>query len=160
MGRLIFLILIITPIVEIAVFIQVGGLIGLWPTLAAIVLTALIGTALLRQQGLATLARAQREMAAQRLPVRELFDGICLLLAGALLLTPGFVTDAVGFALLIPPVRDAIGKNLWTYLSAHGGIRFGGAAGPQPPGDGPTVVDGDFHEVDPDDDDPNRPRLR
>ena len=102
MGRLIFLILIITPIVEIAVFIQVGGLIGLWPTLAAIVLTALIGTALLRQQGLATLARAQREMAAQRLPVRELFDGICLLLAGALLLTPGFVTDAIGGALLMP----------------------------------------------------------
>ena len=159
MGRLIFIILVITPIIEIAVFIQVGGLIGLWPTLAAIVLTALIGTALLRQQGLATLARAQQEMAAQRVPVRELFHGICLLLAGALLLTPGFVTDAAGFALLIPPVREAIGHRLWTYASARGGFAFHGS-GTSGADSNSTVVDADYHEVDPEDDDPNRPRLR
>lgn len=158
MGRLILIILIITPIVEIAVFIQIGGLIGLWPTLATVVLTALIGTTLLRRQGLATLSRAQTEMAAQRVPVRELFHGICLLLAGVLLLTPGFVTDAAGFALFVRPVRDAIGQWLWTYASTHGGLdlnRFGGSA--RPPDD--NIVDADYHEVDPDDDPSDRPRL-
>ncbi len=159
MGRLILIILIVTPIIEIAVFIEVGGLIGLWPTLATIVLTALIGTALLRQQGLATLARAQQEMAAQRVPVRELFHGICLLLAGALLLTPGFVTDAVGFALLVPPLREAIGRWLWSYVSAHGGFSFNISGGSQQRSD-ETIVDADYYEVDPDNEDPNRPRLR
>ncbi len=153
MTRLILLFLILTPLIEIAVFIQVGGLIGLWPTIATVILTALIGTALLRRQGLATLARAQREMEAKRLPVRELFTGVCLLLAGALLLTPGFVTDAVGFALLLPPVREVIGTWLWRYFSTHSGFRV---STPSVPGD--TVLEGDFHEVDPEDDD-NR-RLR
>ncbi len=159
MGRLIFFILIITPIVEIAVFVEVGGLIGLWPTLATVVLTAFIGTALLRQQGLATLSRAQQEMAAQRVPVRELFHGICLLLAGALLLTPGFVTDAVGFALFVPPVRETIGQWLWAYASAHGGFQFN-VSGGAPPAPEDDIVDADYHEVDPDDDEPGRPRLR
>ncbi len=159
MGRLIFIILVVTPIIEIAVFIQIGGLIGLWPTLATVVLTALIGTTLLRRQGLATLSRAQTEMAAQRVPVRELFHGICLLLAGALLLTPGFVTDAAGFALFIRPVREAIGQWLWTYASARGGFDFNLSGGsPTPPDD--NIVDADYHEVDPDDDPPDRPRLR
>ena len=159
MGRLIFFILVITPIVEIAVFIQIGGLIGLWPTLATVVLTALIGTTMLRRQGLATLSRAQKEMAAQRVPVRELFHGICLLLAGALLLTPGFVTDAAGFALFIRPVREAIGRWLWNYASAHGGLDFRMPGGSSPPPGG-NIVDADYYEVDPDDDPPDRPRLR
>ncbi|MFQ5974043.1 MAG: FxsA family protein, partial [Alphaproteobacteria bacterium] len=92
-GRLLLLVLVGVPLIEIAVFIQVGGIIGLWPTIAVVVLTAVIGAALLREQGSATLTRAQREMAERRIPVRELFDAVCLLLAGALLLTPGFVTD-------------------------------------------------------------------
>ncbi|MCZ6846407.1 MAG: FxsA family protein, partial [Alphaproteobacteria bacterium] len=77
------------PLVEIALFIKVGGLIGLWPTIAIVIATAVAGTALIRRQGLNTLQRAQQEMDAQRLPVRELFDGICLIFAGAMLLTPG-----------------------------------------------------------------------
>ncbi len=157
MGRFILILLIVTPIIEIAVFIQVGGLIGLWPTLLTIVLTALIGAALLRQQGLATLARAQQEMAAQRVPVRELFHGICLLFGGALLLTPGFVTDAVGFLLLVPGVRETLGRRLWDYVSTHGGVHFGAAGGARTRPDG-NIVEGDFYEVDPDD--PDRPRLR
>jgi UPF0716 protein FxsA len=96
------------PVVEIALFIQVGGWIGLWPTLALIVFTAVLGTYLLRQQGLATLARARASMSRHEFPVNEVFDGACLLFAGALLLTPGFLTDAVGALLLLPPFRNAI----------------------------------------------------
>jgi UPF0716 protein FxsA len=81
------------PLIEIALFIQVGDFIGLWPTIAIVIATAMAGTALIRQQGLNTLKRAQQEMAAQRLPMRELFNGVCLLFAGAMLLTPGFLTD-------------------------------------------------------------------
>ena len=120
MAAILFLAFVFVPIIEIGVFIQVGGWIGLWPTLAVIVLTAVIGTALLRQQGLATLTRAQQEMATGHMPVRELFDGVCLLAAGALLLTPGFVTDAVGFALFTPIVRTTFGRWLWHMAATRG----------------------------------------
>ena len=94
---------ILVPLIEIAVFIKVGGWIGLWPTLALIVLTAVLGTWQLRAQGIATLARARSQMERGVMPARELFDGLCLLVAGALLLTPGFVTDAMGGLLFVPP---------------------------------------------------------
>jgi UPF0716 protein FxsA len=110
------------PLIEIALFIEVGGLIGLWPTVATVMLTAVIGTVLLRQQGMATLQRAQAEMAAQRMPVRELFDGACLLAAGILLLTPGFLTDAIGFALLIPALRGIVGRLLWQAVQRSGTV--------------------------------------
>jgi UPF0716 family protein affecting phage T7 exclusion len=93
------------PIVEIAVFIEVGGRIGVWSTVGVVILTAVMGTALLRQQGLSVLFRIQENLEANRMPVQELFDGVCLVLAGALLLTPGFVTDAIGFLLFVPPFR-------------------------------------------------------
>ncbi len=96
---------IVVPIVEIAVFIQVGEQIGVWSTIGVVVLTAIIGTAMLRQQGLSVLFRIQENLQANRIPVQELFDGVCLVIAGALLLTPGFVTDTVGFLLFVPPYR-------------------------------------------------------
>ncbi len=108
MTLLIFLTLLGVPLIEIGVFIEVGGYIGLWMTLVLIVATALAGTALLRHQGMATLARARAGLARGRVPVREVADGFCLLVAGALLLTPGFVTDAAGVLLLIPPARRLI----------------------------------------------------
>ena len=94
MGLIILALFIGVPLLEIAVFIKIGGLIGLGWTLVSVVATAVAGTALLRYQGLSTLARAQREMASGRPPVLELLEGVCLLLAACLLLTPGFVTDA------------------------------------------------------------------
>ncbi len=112
------------PLIEIALFIEVGGLIGLWPTIAIVIVTAMAGTALIRHQGLSTLQRAQQEMEAQRLPVRELFDGVCLLFAGALLLTPGFLTDAVGFTLLVPPLRRLLGRYVWRALQNAKGVHF------------------------------------
>lgn len=104
------------PILEIALFIQAGDIFGLWPTLAAIVATAIIGGALIRAQGLATIDRARRSVDQGQAPVHEVFTGICLLLAGALLMTPGFLTDSVGFLLLVPPFRHVLGKKLMEAL--------------------------------------------
>ena len=139
------------PILEIAILIEVGGWIGLWPTIGLIVLTAVVGTALLRQQGLAALARAQDNLDRGVLPVKEVFDGLCLMAGGALLLTPGFVTDAVGFALLLPPLRAVLRRAAGHRVEMH---RFGGPGqahdphgphGPEPEG---TVIDAEFEEVD------------
>ena len=93
---LLFILLLVVPIVEIALFIKVGGLIGVWPTIGIVIATALAGAALLRRQGLATLRSARASLADNRFPIDEVFDGLCLAVAGALLLTPGFFTDAVG----------------------------------------------------------------
>lgn len=111
------------PILEIAVFIKAGEIVGLWPTLAIVVLTAIIGAALLRAQGLATLARARHSLDRGEIPVEEVFTGLCLLVAGAFLLTPGFVTDSLGFLLFLPPVRHAIGHFVLTRLARGRGAR-------------------------------------
>ena len=96
------------PILEIAVFILVGREIGLWPTLGFVLLTAVAGSVMLRWQGLATVNRLRADLAAQQIPARALGDGALLIVAGLLLLTPGFVTDAIGFSLFLPPVRNAL----------------------------------------------------
>jgi UPF0716 protein FxsA len=128
------------PLTEIAVFIEVGGWLGLWPTLAVIVVTAVLGTALLRWQGLSTLARAQAALERGQLPLTEVFDGACLLVAGALLLTPGFVTDAVGGLLFLPPFRALLRGLIAHRLTA--GMRAPG------PGQGPDeVIEGEWEEI-------------
>lgn len=96
------------PIIEIALFIQVGGWIGLWPTLAIVILTAMAGTALMRSQGAHAWLEIQRSFAELRDPTRPLAHGVMILVAGMLLLTPGFFTDSVGLLLLIPAVRDSV----------------------------------------------------
>lgn len=113
---ILFVLLIVMPLAEIAAFIQIGDLIGLWPTLLAVVATAIIGGFLLRQQGLRTLQKARAELAQNRMPMRSLFDGMCLFAAGLVLLTPGFITDTIGFLLLLPLVRKAIAERLLHHL--------------------------------------------
>lgn len=98
----------VIPIVELAVLLQVGRWIGLPGTLMLVVLTGIAGAVLVKLEGLLVLNRMRGEMAAGRLPAPYLIDGVMILFAGALLLTPGLLTDAVGFALLIPAVRTAI----------------------------------------------------
>jgi UPF0716 protein FxsA len=151
MGLILLLALIGVPILEIAVFIEAGERLGLWPTLAAVVLTAVVGTALLRLQGLSTLARVRESLDAGQLPVAEVFDGICLLIGGALLLTPGFVTDTLGFLLLIPAVRHALRRWCQHRLMERGQVRMwsdGRPPGAGPPGGGQSpVIDGEFEEV-------------
>jgi UPF0716 protein FxsA len=161
MAYIILVFMIGVPLAEIAVFIEVGGRIGLWPTIATVVLTAMIGTALLRRQGLATLRKVQESLEQNRLPLAEVFDGLCLLAAGALLLTPGFVTDAVGFLLFFPPFRAALRLLAARYWISSGRVVFHNAdpsaPGPQNGRAGPTI-EGDYQEIDPgNDNDPERP---
>jgi len=108
MGRLLFLLFLIVPIIEIGIFIAVGEAIGLWLTLAGVVVTAMIGSFIIRIQGLSLIAEIQRLMAAGGLPARQIADGVMLAIAGALLLTPGYFTDFIGFMFLVPLVRDAV----------------------------------------------------
>lgn len=142
----------VVPILEIACFIAVGGAIGIGWTLLLILVTAVIGTVLLRVQGSGLLARMQGELRAGRVPARELVHGLMLALAGVLLLTPGFVTDAIGFALFVPPLRDAVwnlvrGKVTTTLKAgvasaATGGMR-GSMAGRRAGGRGTIDLDED-----------------
>lgn len=106
--RVLFILFIIVPLVEMIVLIKVGGVIGALPTIALVCLTAAIGVALIRAQGLSAIQSAQRRMAAGEMPAKEIVDGICLAAGGALLLTPGFVTDTLGFVLLIPALRHLL----------------------------------------------------
>ena len=99
---------ILVPAIELILLIKLGGIIGLLPTVGIIVLTGFLGAALTRMQGLAVLRRMQQEMAAGQVPAGSILDGVIILIAGALLLTPGFLTDIVGFACLIPGVRSVI----------------------------------------------------
>lgn len=106
--------LLIVPIVEIGAFIIIGGQIGVIPTLLMILVTAIVGTFLLRQQGLQLVNKIQTEMNAGKVPGKALSDGAMILVAGILLLTPGFVTDSIGFLLFVPGVRTVI----WTFLAS------------------------------------------
>jgi UPF0716 protein FxsA len=112
MFRLLFVLFLIVPLVEIYFLIQVGQVIGAGWTIFLVVATAVIGALLLRLQGFQTLHRAQTSMAQGQIPATEMLEGLCLLISGALLLTPGFVTDTVGFLLLTPPVRQALIKQM------------------------------------------------
>lgn len=99
------------PLIEIYLFIKVGASIGAFNTILLILATAVIGVALLRHQGLSTLRKAQTQMRQGEVPATGIIEGMLLFFAGALLLTPGFFTDAIGFIILIPPLRKAIA--LW-----------------------------------------------
>ena len=138
------------PLIEIALFIQVGEWIGLWPTLASILATAMIGSAIVRPQGMQTLARARQAMELNQMPVREAATGMALLVAGFLLITPGFFTDTLGFLLLSPAVRATLGAGLaGLFLSGARVQVFSSGpmpgAGPRRGGDG--VIDGDYEDL-------------
>lgn len=94
------------PLAEMALLIWVGGRIGVGPTLGIVLLTGILGATLVKRQGLSVWYSAQERLAAGSLPAREMVHGAMLLVAGAFLLTPGFITDVVGFSLLVPTVRE------------------------------------------------------
>jgi UPF0716 protein FxsA len=150
MAFLLLIAFIAVPIAEIAIFIRAGEWIGLWPTLGAIVATAVIGTALMRHQGLSILGSVNAEIAAGRLPVAQMFDGVCVLVAGVLLLTPGFLTDAVGLALLTPPVRRLLrGWLAWHLQRSTRTTTWRADPGTprRPGGRGGPIIDAEYHEV-------------
>lgn len=158
MGLIVLLGILALPLVEIAVFVVAGDAVGLWATLALVALAAVVGLGVVRHPGVATLANARRAAAAGQPPAAALFDGLCILVAGFLLILPGFVSDAIGLALLLAPMRRVLGLALWALLARHGTIVAGGGrdgAGPRggphgtPAGGGPTI-DADAWEVEPD----------
>lgn len=106
--RFLLILFVLVPIAEIFVLIKVGQVVGALPTIAMVLLTAVIGLALLRQQGYSALARARQKMSQGTMPAGEMVEGLFLAAGGALLLTPGFITDAVGLCCLIAPVRQLI----------------------------------------------------
>ena len=146
-----FIIFLIIPLIEIGLFIAVGGEIGLVSTLLLCVVTAVIGAALIRHQGLETLFSARQAMDRGEIPVREMFDGLCLAVAGALLMTPGFFTDAIGFSLTIPAVRGMIfvaiprffDVEVMSGASSSGSYRFHRA---------PDVIEAEYEVLDEEDD--------
>ena len=102
------LLFIVVPIAELAVLIQVGQEIGVWWTIAILIADAIVGSILMRAQGRAAWRRFNEALAAGRVPTREVLDGALVMFGGLLMLTPGFITDILGFALLIPPTRAAV----------------------------------------------------
>lgn len=141
-GLILFALLIIVPTAEIALFIEVGGLIGVWPTVALILLTAALGSMIIRIQGIAVLQRARHQVNQGISPVAEVFDGACLLLAGILLLTPGFATDIAGALLLVPPLRAVLYGALRRRMTSRSAARQPGSP------NRPPIIDVDFEEID------------
>jgi UPF0716 protein FxsA len=110
---LLALVFLLVPVAELIVLIKVGSMIGVFDTLALLVLLSLLGAWIVKREGVGLYRRAQRELEAGRVPTSSLVDGILLLAAGALLLTPGFITDAAGvLLLLLPPVRILVRRAL------------------------------------------------
>ena len=144
-----FLLFFLTPIVEMYLLITVGGHIGALSTIGLVMLTAVVGLALLRSQGLATLTRGVGRLQRGEVPAMEMAEGILLAVAGALLITPGFVTDGLGFFLLVPAGRGLIAGRLAKHF-APAGAEFG-----QFSVDG-TIIEGEF-EARPDPGDPLAP---
>ncbi len=156
-----FLAFLLVPLIEIGLFIQVGGWIGLWPTLAIVMGTAILGTWLVRREGLLALAQVQDRMRSLRDPTEPLAHGALIIFAGALLLTPGFFTDTCGLLLLIPAVRAGLMRMVRARMRVRAGLydSFVPPDGMYPDGmhteagyptrSDPQVLDGEYFEVDP-----------
>jgi UPF0716 protein FxsA len=127
---ILFLLFVTVPLVELAILIKVSDQLGLGSTIALILITGALGAWLAREQGLVTWLKIQRDMQMGILPSGRLVDGILIFVAGVVLITPGLLTDAVGFALLIPPIRMVIKRKLRAWFerkiqSGNVSIHFG-----------------------------------
>ncbi len=145
MALYLLILFILVPLIEISLFIEIGGRIGVGATVAIVILTAVLGTTLLRQQGLAVFRRAQESLGRGEVPVAEVFDGLCLLVAGAVLLAPGFLTDAIGILLFVAPFRRWLGRALIRR------VHVGGADHRDKPAH--RTIEGEYRHVPPDDED-------
>ena len=138
------------PLLEITLFIQVGGAIGLGWTLAIVIFTAILGAWMVRSQGARAMLNLRTSFSNLQDPTEPLAHGAMILFSGALLLTPGFFTDFIGFALLIPPVRSAVYRYLKSRVNVQSfqmGPDIGRPSHPSNPRD--RVIDGEFEEIDP-----------
>jgi len=153
------LVFIAVPLLEIALLIKAGNSLGFWPTLSIVIFTAVLGTVMLRWQGLSVMMRAEETLRKGRMPVESVADGVFLLLAGAFLLTPGLLTDGIGFAFLVPGVRRWLGSKILRGLSQRMGLddlddtqgpSAGASRHPRSGRDrsGNIVIDGDYKDLD------------
>lgn len=140
------------PVLELYVLIEVGSELGGWQTIGLVLLTAAIGLVLVRIQGLSIMARAQDSLAANQAPVREVVDGVFVVIAGVMLVVPGFITDAFGFLLLIPPVRRGIGTLIFLAARRSPHVRTWSTS--RGPAESPDIVDGEFEDVSPTESEP------
>lgn len=169
---LLVILFIVVPIIELFVIIQVGGAIGVLPTVGLLVLGSVLGSVLMRSQGRAAWRDFQAATAAGRVPAREVLDGALVIFGGALLLTPGFATDALGLLLLLPPTRaivrrmlvGGVAKRMLGPAAIPGGMAFryassrrenprsapaGGASGSSPDSSADDTFEGTARDVDP-----------
>ncbi|MFG5038901.1 membrane protein FxsA [Vibrio cholerae] len=131
MFPILLFLFIAVPVIEIALFIQVGGVLGVWPTIALVLLTAIVGASLVRSQGLQTLLTVQQRLAQGQLPAQQILEGVMLAVAGVLLLTPGFFTDILGMLVLLHAPRAYFAKQLMSRVVV-GNIHASGAGFEQP----------------------------
>ncbi|EOX4257795.1 FxsA family protein [Vibrio cholerae] len=131
MFPILLFLFIAVPVIEIALFIQVGGVLGVWPTIALVLLTAIVGASLVRSQGLQTLFTVQQRLAQGQLPAQQILEGVMLAVAGVLLLIPGFFTDILGMLVLLPAPRAYFAKQLMSRVVV-GNIHASGAGFEQP----------------------------
>ncbi|MGE5548133.1 MAG: FxsA family protein [Solirubrobacterales bacterium] len=141
MPWLIVLSLIALPVIEIALFVKSSQWIGVLPTIVLAIAAGMAGIALVRRQGFETMMRAQDQLRRGEFPVAEAFDGLCLAMAGALLVLPGFFSDIVALILLLPPVRAL----LRAWLSGH--LRAVTPSQPGAPSGRPPVIEAEYHVV-------------
>ncbi|OOE72411.1 membrane protein FxsA [Salinivibrio sp. PR6] len=168
MFPILLLLFILVPVIEIGLFIQVGGWLGLWPTLALVLITAFVGASLVRSQGLMTLASVQDRLNRGELPAQQILEGVMLAVAGVLLLTPGFMTDAMGMLVLLPGPRAALAKQVMKRVTVsqasfsqgnfHQGGNTQGPFGEDPfrrggRGEDGNTFEGEYERKDDDDDD-------
>lgn len=137
--QILFLCVLIIPFAEIYLLLLVGGIVGVLPTIFLVIFTAMLGTYLLKQQGLATFRRFQESLAQGTIPAYEMIEGPIILVGGALLLTPGFLTDILGFACLVPQFRRKIAQYVIENHLIQPGDTVFGAKRPEP-----DALEGEF----------------
>ncbi|MCK5889160.1 MAG: FxsA family protein [Methylococcales bacterium] len=144
--QIVFLFFLTVPFVEIYLLLQLGGIVGIFPTVLLVVFTAVLGAWLLRQQGFSTWKRFQENVAKGAVPAYEMIEGPILLVGGALLLTPGFFTDAMGFACLIPGLRQKVARYLIENHMIN--MQSGSPFQQQKPQEKGHVIEGEFKKED------------
>lgn len=156
MFPLLFVLFIAMPILEIFVLIKVGSSLGAWTTIAIVILTAVVGSYMLRAQSLATIKAVQEKLNSGQVPATQMFEGVALLIGGLFLLTPGFITDAIGFFCLFPPTRQWLLRRILAKASVsifQGGTKVNPNRETQGSTDSsarsaPTIIDGEYRRED------------
>ncbi len=141
---ILLLVFLLVPLCEIYLLLKVGSVIGVAWTIFTVVFTAVLGAYLVRRQGVSTLTKVQASLARHELPAMEMMEGLCLLVAGALLLTPGFITDGIGFACLTPVIRRPIIRR----ILKSGFIVAGDSAPPRQSSSNQHSIDGEYRRID------------